>query len=39
MLQGGGETPLPWRNVIANPRFGTLVTTTGAATDVVGEQP
>ncbi|PJB48563.1 hypothetical protein CO104_00905, partial [Candidatus Collierbacteria bacterium CG_4_9_14_3_um_filter_43_16] len=27
--QAGKTTPLPWSNVIANPRFGTLVTTGG----------
>ncbi|MGA7992758.1 MAG: glucoamylase family protein [Thermoanaerobaculia bacterium] len=32
VLSGRDETPLPWSNVIANPGFGTLVTTTGAAT-------
>ena len=32
VLTGGEETPLPWTNVIASPGFGTLVTTTGAAT-------
>jgi cyclic beta-1,2-glucan synthetase len=31
VLSGGEETPLPWSNVLANPGFGTLVTTTGAA--------
>ncbi len=30
-LDGDRETPLPWANVIANPRFGTLVTAAGAA--------
>ncbi len=30
-LDGEAETPLPWANVIANPRFGTVVTATGAA--------
>ena len=32
VLPGAEETPLPWSNVIANPDFGTLVTTTGSAT-------
>src|SRR5204862_428436 len=31
VLDGDGETPLPWSNVIANPNFGTIVTATGAA--------
>ena len=30
-LDGDRETPLPWANVIANPRFGTVVTAGGAA--------
>ncbi|HVS03049.1 MAG TPA: glucoamylase family protein, partial [Thermoanaerobaculia bacterium] len=30
-LEGDRETPLPWVNVIANPRFGTIVTAAGAA--------
>ncbi len=30
-LDGDRETPLPWVNVIANPRFGTVVTAAGAA--------
>jgi cyclic beta-1,2-glucan synthetase len=30
-LDGAGETPMPWANVIANPRFGTIVTASGAA--------
>src|SRR6185436_6131672 len=29
--EGDQETPLPWVNVIANPRFGTVVTASGAA--------
>ena len=32
VLSGNAETPLPWANVIANPRFGTIVTTSGAST-------
>ncbi|MCI0362153.1 MAG: hypothetical protein L0211_27035 [Planctomycetaceae bacterium] len=28
-LSGGRHTPLPWSNVIANPRFGCLVTESG----------
>ncbi len=31
VLEGDRETPLPWANVIANPGFGTVVTTAGAA--------
>ena len=30
-LDGRGETPAPWSNVIANPVVGTLVTASGAA--------
>ena len=30
-LHGDDETPLPWVNVIANQRFGTIVTSVGAA--------
>lgn len=29
-LGPGAETPLPWVNVLANPRFGTLVTESGS---------
>ncbi len=32
VLDGDAETPLPWANVIANPRFGTIVTAGGSAT-------
>ena len=31
VLDGDQETPMPWANVIANPRFGTIVTASGAA--------
>jgi cyclic beta-1,2-glucan synthetase len=31
VLDGDRETPLPWVNVLANPRFGSIVTTSGAA--------
>jgi cyclic beta-1,2-glucan synthetase len=31
VLEGREDTPLPWVNVIANPRFGTVVGATGAA--------
>jgi cyclic beta-1,2-glucan synthetase len=31
VLEGDQETPLPWANVIANRRFGTVVTASGAA--------
>ena len=30
-LGGADETPMPWANVIANPRFGTMVTASGSA--------
>ena len=30
-LEGDQETPAPWANVLANPEFGTIVTTAGAA--------
>jgi cyclic beta-1,2-glucan synthetase len=31
VLDGNDETPMPWTNVIANRRFGTVVTASGAA--------
>ncbi len=31
VLEGDRETPLPWVNILANPRFGSIVTTSGAA--------
>ncbi len=31
VLEGERETPLPWANVLANPSFGTIVTTSGSA--------
>ncbi len=31
VLDGDRETPLPWSNVMANPEFGTIVTSAGAA--------
>jgi cyclic beta-1,2-glucan synthetase len=31
VLEGDRETPLPWSNVLANPDFGTIVTTSGSA--------
>ena len=31
VLEGDRETPLPWSNVMANPDFGTMVTSSGAA--------
>ena len=31
VLDGAEETPLPWVNVIANPRFGTIITASGSA--------
>ena len=36
---GDEETPLPWVNVIANPRFGTIVTGVGLGVHLGGEQP
>jgi cyclic beta-1,2-glucan synthetase len=30
VLEGERETPLPWSNVIANPEFGTMVSTSGS---------
>ena len=32
VLEGDEETPLPWTNVIANPRFGTILSASGSAT-------
>ena len=31
VLDGDRETPLPWSNVLANPTFGTIVTSAGSA--------
>jgi cyclic beta-1,2-glucan synthetase len=31
VLEGDQETPLPWSNVLANPTFGTMVTSSGSA--------
>jgi len=31
VLDGDDETPMPWANIIANPRFGTVVTAAGSA--------
>ena len=31
VLEGERETPLPWSNVIANPEFGTIVSSSGSA--------
>ena len=31
VLDGPGETPMPWVNVIANPHFGTIVTAAGSS--------
>ena len=31
VLERDRETPLPWVNILANPRFGSIVTTSGAA--------
>jgi len=30
-LDGAEETPMPWTNIIANPRFGTVITASGSA--------
>ena len=30
VLDGAKETPMPWANVIANPRFGTVITASGS---------
>ena len=39
VLEGDQDTPPPWANVIANPRFGTIVSARAHRHDVVGEQP
>jgi cellobiose phosphorylase len=31
VLEGERETPLPWSNVLANPQFGTIVSSSGSA--------
>ena len=31
VLEGERETPLPWSNVLANPGFGTIVSSSGSA--------
>jgi len=31
VLDDAADTPMPWTNVLANPRFGTIVTASGAA--------
>ena len=31
VLEGDRETPLPWSNVLANPSFGTIVSSSGSA--------
>mgnify|MGYP002150475434 CR=1 FL=1 len=31
VLEGDQDTPMPWSNVIANPDFGTMVSSSGAA--------
>jgi cyclic beta-1,2-glucan synthetase len=31
VLEGERETPLPWSNVLANPEFGTIVSSSGSA--------
>ncbi len=37
VLEGERETPLPWINILANPRFGSIVTTSGAAHTWAGD--
>ncbi len=32
VLEGDQDTPAPWSNVISNPRFGTVVSSSGSAT-------
>jgi len=32
VLEGDQDTPAPWANVIANPRFGTILSASGSAT-------
>ena len=32
VLEGDQDTPAPWSNVISNPRFGTIVSSSGSAT-------
>ena len=32
VLEGDQDTPAPWANVISNPRFGTVVSSSGSAT-------
>ena len=32
VLEGDQDTPAPWVNVIANPRFGTILSASGSAT-------
>jgi cyclic beta-1,2-glucan synthetase len=31
VLEGDQETPMPWVNVIANPSFGTIVSSSGSS--------
>ncbi len=31
VLDGDLDTPMPWANIIANPRFGTIITASGSA--------
>jgi len=37
VLEGDRETPLPWINVLANPRFGSIVTASGSAHTWAGD--
>ncbi len=37
VLEGERETPLPWINVLANPRFGSILTASGSAHTWAGD--
>ena len=39
VLDGERETPLPWSNVLANPEFGTIVSSSGCGLHLGGQQP
>ena len=39
VLDGDRETPLPWSNVLANPEFGTMVSSVGLRVHVGRQQP
>ena len=36
VLDGERETPLPWSNVLANPSFGTIVSSSGQRSPGLG---